>query len=123
VTGAARIRQPSCEEIADGARATLVGDPNCAAPAAGAAPRFLPTRPAHDWHERVLDARHDLANTVATQARTGEDVGQGKGNLVRLAPLTGLVFAGLLLAGALVSGNTPDSNWSGPRVVAFYVSH
>ena len=41
----------------------------------------------------------------------------------RLAPLTGLVFAGLLVATILASGNTPDSDWSAQRVVSFYTTH
>ncbi len=43
--------------------------------------------------------------------------------LVSLAPLTGLVFAGLLLAAALVGGNTPNSNASAASVVTFYADH
>lgn len=44
-------------------------------------------------------------------------------SLVRLAPVTGLVFVGLLLAGIFVGGSTPDSNWSGARVATFYEHH
>lgn len=40
------------------------------------------------------------------------------------APLTAVLFAGLTLAWVFVgSNNTPDSNWSGTRVIAFYVAH
>lgn len=44
-------------------------------------------------------------------------------NWNRLASLTGLVFGGLLVATILVSGNTPDSDWSAQRVVSFYTTH
>jgi hypothetical protein len=44
--------------------------------------------------------------------------------LIRLAgPVTGLIFVGLTLAGAALSGNSPNSNASAQRVIAFYVAH
>jgi hypothetical protein len=45
--------------------------------------------------------------------------------LARLAtPVTGVLFVGLALATILIgSNNTPDSNWSGARVIAFYEAH
>jgi hypothetical protein len=39
------------------------------------------------------------------------------------APVTGLLFVGLTLAGAASSTNTPNSDASGARVIAFYVAH
>ena len=42
---------------------------------------------------------------------------------IRLAPLTGLVLVGLILAAVFVGGNTPDPNWSGARVATFYEDH
>jgi hypothetical protein len=50
-------------------------------------------------------------------------MGQMRVYLIRLAPVTGLVFIGLLLAGIFVGGSTPDSNWSGARVATFYENH
>jgi hypothetical protein len=41
----------------------------------------------------------------------------------RWVPLTGVVFAVLLFVGAMVSGNTPDSDASPQKVVAFFESH
>jgi hypothetical protein len=43
----------------------------------------------------------------------------------RLAtPILGVVFVVLVLVSIFVgSNNTPDSNWSGQRVIAFYVQH
>jgi hypothetical protein len=75
------------------------------------------------WPCRRLDPPRFLPYTVVTRETTAESVRQMKGTLVRLAPLTGLVFAGLLFVAVLVSGNTPDSNWSGARVAVFYVNH
>lgn len=46
-----------------------------------------------------------------------------RSSLVRLAPLTGLVFAGLLLAAVVVGGSTPNSNASAASVVTFYEDH
>lgn len=43
--------------------------------------------------------------------------------LVRLAPLSGLVFVALLLAAVFVGGNTPDSNAPAASVVRFYADH
>ena len=45
--------------------------------------------------------------------------------LSRLAtPVATVLFVGLTLAWIFIgSSNTPDSNWSGPRVIAFYVAH
>jgi hypothetical protein len=45
--------------------------------------------------------------------------------LSRLAtPLVTVLFVGFTLAWiAIGSSNTPDSNWSGTRVIAFYVAH
>jgi len=39
------------------------------------------------------------------------------------APLTGLLFVGLTVAGAATSNSTPNSDASGTRVIAFYVAH
>ena len=39
------------------------------------------------------------------------------------APVTGLLFVGLTLAGAASSTSTPNSDASGARVIAFYVAH
>jgi hypothetical protein len=50
-------------------------------------------------------------------------MGQIRRYSIRLAPLTGLVLVGLLLAAIFVGGNTPDSNWSGARVATFYENH
>ena len=50
-------------------------------------------------------------------------MGQIRRYSIRLAPLTGLVLVGLLLAAVFVGGNTPDSNWSGARVATFYENH
>lgn len=44
-------------------------------------------------------------------------------NWKRLAPLTGVVFAALLVASFIVSGNTPDSDASAQEVASFYSSH
>jgi hypothetical protein len=41
----------------------------------------------------------------------------------RWASLTGVVFAVLLFVGAMVSGNTPDSDASAQHVVSFYETH
>jgi hypothetical protein len=41
----------------------------------------------------------------------------------RWAPLTGVAFAVLLFVGANVSGNTPNSDASPQKVVAYYESH
>ena len=41
----------------------------------------------------------------------------------RLAPLTGVVFAGLIAAAFAVGGNTPNSDASAQRVVSFYEAH
>lgn len=41
----------------------------------------------------------------------------------RLAPLAGIVFVGLTVAGIVVSGNTPSSGSSGVKVLAWYKSH
>jgi hypothetical protein len=39
-------------------------------------------------------------------------------------PLTGVLFVGLTLATIFIgASNTPDSNWSGTRVIAFYEAH
>jgi len=40
-----------------------------------------------------------------------------------LAPLTGILAAALFVAGILLSGNTPDSDASGAKVVAYYLTH
>ncbi len=50
-------------------------------------------------------------------------MGQIHRYLIRLAPVTGLVFVGLLLAAIFVGGSTPDSDWSGARVATFYENH
>jgi len=39
------------------------------------------------------------------------------------APLTGLLFVGLTLAGVAMSNNTPSSDASGASVIAFYEAH
>ena len=39
------------------------------------------------------------------------------------APLTGLLFVGLTVAGAAISNSTPNSDATGARVIAFYVAH
>ena len=39
------------------------------------------------------------------------------------APLTGLLFVGLTLAGVAMSNNTPSSDASGTSVIAFYEAH
>jgi hypothetical protein len=44
-------------------------------------------------------------------------------NWSRLWSLTGLVFGCLIVATILVSGSTPDSDWSAQRVVSFYETH
>jgi hypothetical protein len=46
-----------------------------------------------------------------------------RGNWSRLAPLTGLVFAGLLIAAFVVGGSTPNSDASAARVVSFFEAH
>ena len=46
-----------------------------------------------------------------------------KGRWSRLAPLTGLVFVGLVVAAFAVSGNTPDSDASAQHVVSYYHSN
>jgi hypothetical protein len=43
--------------------------------------------------------------------------------LGRWAPLTGVVFALLFFFGALISGNTPDSDASPQKVVSYYLGH
>jgi len=43
--------------------------------------------------------------------------------LGRWAPLTGVVFALLFFFGALISGNTPDTDASPQKVVAYYLGH
>jgi hypothetical protein len=43
--------------------------------------------------------------------------------LARWAPVTGVVFAVLLFVGANVGGNTPGSDASPQKVVAYYTSH
>lgn len=49
----------------------------------------------------------------------GKD-GRVKGHWSRLAPLTGLVFVGLVAAAFAVGGNTPNSDASAHHVVSFY---
>ncbi len=44
-------------------------------------------------------------------------------SLGRWAPLTGAVFAVLFFVGAMVGGNTPDSDASPQKVVAYFTSH
>ena len=44
-------------------------------------------------------------------------------SLGRWAPLTGAVFAVLFFVGAMVGGNTPDSDASPQEVVAYFTSH
>jgi hypothetical protein len=39
------------------------------------------------------------------------------------APLTGLLFVGLTLAGAALGTSTPNSDASGARVIRFYIAH
>jgi hypothetical protein len=41
----------------------------------------------------------------------------------RLAPLSGLVFVGLIVAAFVVGGSTPDSNASAQHVVSWYEAH
>jgi hypothetical protein len=42
----------------------------------------------------------------------------------RLAPLTGVVFVALIVVGPIaLSGNTPGSDETGPKVIAFYKDH
>ena len=41
----------------------------------------------------------------------------------RLASLTGLVFSGLLVAAFVVSGSSPNADWSAQRVVSWYTAH
>ncbi len=43
--------------------------------------------------------------------------------LARFAPVTGLVFVGLAVAGALTSGDMPDSDASIAKVTVFYRAH
>lgn len=44
-------------------------------------------------------------------------------SLGRWAPLTGAVFAVLFFVGAMVGGNTPDSDASPQKVVTYFTSH
>jgi hypothetical protein len=41
----------------------------------------------------------------------------------RLASLTGLAFTGLLVAAFVVSGSSPNADWSAERVVSWYTAH
>lgn len=41
----------------------------------------------------------------------------------RIAPLTGIAYAGLVLAAIFIEPNTPDSNASGRHVIAFFAAH
>jgi hypothetical protein len=41
----------------------------------------------------------------------------------RLAPLTGVIFAGLTVASVVISQNSPDTKSGGRRVIAFYEAH
>src|SRR2546425_2631369 len=41
----------------------------------------------------------------------------------RLAPLTGVVFVGLLVVANVLTGNTPGSKATGIKVISFYHSH
>ncbi len=43
--------------------------------------------------------------------------------LTRLAPLTGVLFAVLVVAGIVTGGETPNANASPVRVIAYYGSH
>src|SRR5271165_6573454 len=43
--------------------------------------------------------------------------------LSRLAPLTGVIFAVLVVVAILTGGETPDANASPARVIAYYGSH
>lgn len=43
--------------------------------------------------------------------------------LSRLAPLTGVLFAVVLVVGVFTSGETPDGNASPAKVIAYYGSH
>jgi hypothetical protein len=43
--------------------------------------------------------------------------------LSRLAPLTGVIFAVVLVAGIFTSGETPDGNASPAKVIAYYATH
>jgi hypothetical protein len=43
--------------------------------------------------------------------------------LGRWAPLTGIVFAVLLFVGAMISGNTPDSDASAQKAVSYFTAH
>jgi hypothetical protein len=43
--------------------------------------------------------------------------------LSRLAPLTGVIFAALVVVAILTGGETPDANASPARVIAYYGSH
>jgi hypothetical protein len=40
-----------------------------------------------------------------------------------VAPVTGLLFVGLMVAGIAAGGNTPDSNARGAHVIRFYEAH
>jgi hypothetical protein len=53
----------------------------------------------------------------------GREEGQVKGHWSRLAPLTGLVFVGLIVAAFAVSFNTPNSDASAQHVISFYKAH
>jgi hypothetical protein len=46
-----------------------------------------------------------------------------RGQLSRLAPLSGLVMGGLILAAFVVGGSSPNSDSSGRHVVSWYVNH
>jgi hypothetical protein len=46
-----------------------------------------------------------------------------RGQWARLASLTGFVFAGLLVASFIAGGNTPDTDASVSKVVAYYEKH
>src|SRR5438132_14036484 len=41
----------------------------------------------------------------------------------RFAPLTGVVFVGMLVASNVLGANTPDSNAAATKVISFYHSH
>lgn len=46
-----------------------------------------------------------------------------RGQLGRLVPLTGVVFAGLIVAAIVASPSTPNSDASTAKVVSFYTAH
>ena len=64
------------------------------------------------------------ADTFAAYDRpVGERLIMRSSKGAALAPLTGIFAAVLYAAGILISGDTPDSDASGAKVLAYYVSH